>query len=125
MVITSNAGKLKKNFQDRLYNFVLKLTNFIGSLNERDMITKVISNQLARSGTSILSNYVEGKSASSRKDYINYFNHSLKSANESKIWISLLRDTNKCESKEALMLMTELEEISKIFASSIITLKRK
>lgn len=86
---------------------------------------KIIGNQLIRSGTSILANYVEGQSASSKKDFTNFLNHSLKSANESKLWISLLKDTKKIDIMEANWFLGELEEFSKIFAASIITLKKE
>jgi four helix bundle protein len=78
-----------------------------------------------RSGTSILANYIEANSASSKKDFINFFTHSLKSANESKVWICLLRDTGKGDKKEIAWLLKELIEISNIIAASIITLKGK
>ena len=78
-----------------------------------------------RSGTSIIGNYIEGQSASSKKDFMNYFNHSLKSTNESKLWLALLRDSKRAESKEVYRFLNELEEISKIFVSSILTLKGK
>ncbi|PJA99834.1 MAG: hypothetical protein CO128_02345 [Ignavibacteriales bacterium CG_4_9_14_3_um_filter_30_11] len=40
-----------------------------------------------RSETSILGNYIEGQSASSKKDFTYYFNTFLKSSNESKLWL--------------------------------------
>ena len=81
--------------------------------------------QLMRSGTSILANYIEANSASSKKDFINFFTHSLKSANESKVWLTLLRDTSKGDQKELKWLLDELVEIANILASSILTLKGK
>lgn len=115
----------KEDFKKRLYKFVLQLLKFIGSLNTKDVVCRVIADQLTRSGTSILSNYIEGYSSSSKKEFTNYFTISLKSANESKVWLALLRDDNKCDKVEANILLVELEEISKIFASSILTLKGK
>lgn len=117
--------KFKEEFKKRLYGFVLRLIKFVGSLDLKDPVVRVIVNQLVRSGTSVLSNYIEGLAASSRKEFINFFSHSLKSANESKVWVALLRDTGKCDPKEAEWLLSELDEISKIFASSILTLKGK
>ena len=81
--------------------------------------------QLLRSGTSVLANYIEANSASSRKDFVNFFTHSLKSANESKVWLCLLRDTDKGDKKELEFLLSELVEIANIIASSIMTLKGK
>ena len=81
--------------------------------------------QLLRSGTSILANYIEANSASSKKDFINFFTHSLKSANESKVWLCLLRDTSKEEKNKLEWLLTESLEISNVLASSILTMKGK
>ena len=70
-------------------------------------------------------NYFEAKSASSIKDFINFFTHSLKSANESKFWLTILMDANKCDKTEANYLLKETSEIANVLASSIITMKRK
>jgi four helix bundle protein len=78
-----------------------------------------------RSGTSILANYVEGQCASSKKDFANFINHSLKSTNESKMWFALLRDSKRAKSEEVKWFLDELDEYSKIFASSILTIKGK
>lgn len=121
----NDKEKFKKEFKNRLYKFVLRLIKFVATLNLKDQVCRIIADQLTRSGTSILSNYIEGLSGSSRKELINYFNICLKSSNESRVWVVLLRDTEKCNIAEANWLLAELEEISKIFASSILTLKGK
>ena len=117
-------NKFKTEFKKRLYNWVLRLIRFIDKL-PKDSICQVMGKQLLRSGTSILANYIEANSASSKKDFINFFTYSLKSANESKVWISLLRDTGKGDAQELGHLLDELIEISNILASSILTLKGK
>ena len=120
----NDKSKFKYEFKSRLYQFVLVLLKYLGSL-PYDAISKILIHQLVRSSTSILANYDEGQSASSRKDFIKYFEISLKSANESKVWIELLRDIGKIKSVEAIRQLQELTEISNIFASSILTLKGK
>ncbi len=107
-----------------MYNWVLRLIKFIDKL-PKSPVCDVIAKQLIRSGTSILANYIEANSASSKKDFINFFTHSLKSSNESKMWLTLLRDINKGNQKELKWLLDELIEISNILASSILTLKGK
>lgn len=123
---TQENKKIDKTelFKRRLYSFVLKLIQFIDVL-PNNRTTRVLGDQLLRSGTSILANYAEAKSSSSRKDYVNFFSYSLKSANESLVWLSLLRDTSNGDKNELDWFLNELEEISKIFASSILTLKGK
>lgn len=116
--------KFKNEFKKRLYNWVLRLIKFIDKLL-RDSVSNVMGKQLLRSGTSVLANYIEANSASSKKDFINFFTHALKSANESKVWLTLLRDVGKGDSNELKWLLSELIEIANILASSILTLKGK
>ena len=116
--------KFKKEFKEWLYRFVLRLLKFIGSL-PRNAITDVIGKQLIRSGTSVLANYIEGLSSSSKREFTNFFQYSLKSANESKMWLTLLRDTGNGDQKEIKYLLGELIEIANIFASSVMKLKGK
>jgi four helix bundle protein len=116
--------KFKSQLKKRMYIWVLTLIRFIDKL-PKDSTCNVIGKQLLRSGTSVLANYVEANSASSKKDFINFFTHSLKSSNESKMWLSILIDLKKGDGIEAKELLNELIEISNIIASSILTLKGK
>jgi len=120
----NDSAKFKNEFKKRLYTWVLDLIKFIDKL-PKDSVCNVIGKQLLRSGTSILANYVESRSSSSRKDFINFFTYSLKSANESKVWLDLLRDSNKGNKDEIERLLKELAEMSNVLASSILTLKGK
>ena len=124
MIVQNDSAKFKNEFKSRLYKWVLRLVKFIDSLSKGN-VNEVMGKQLLRSGTSILANYVEANSASSRKDFINFFTHSLKSANESKVWLSLLKDLDRGDKAEVDWLLKELIEISKVIASSILTLKGK
>ena len=114
----------KEEFRKRIKKFVLGLIQFVDCL-PNDKTCYVISNQLMRSGTSVGANYFEAKSASSRNDFINFFNHSLKSANETKFWLEILIEAGKCSTQQADKLFKEVSEISNIIAASIITLKSK
>lgn len=116
-------AKFKDDFKKRLYNFVLRLLKFISTL-PKNSVVYIISDQLIRSGTSVLSNYIEARASSSRKEFTNYFQICLKSANESKVWLALLRDTDNGNKTEIDWLLNELDEISRIFASSVINLKK-
>ena len=116
--------KFKKDFKKRLYSFTLKLIEFLDKLPQ-DNVLRRLGDQLLRSGTSIITNYIEGQAASSRKDFTKYFNISLKSANESKLWLTLLRDSKRAKPKDIEWFLKEVDEISNIFGSSILTLKGK
>lgn len=118
----NDNSKFKNDFKKRLYSWTLDLVKFIDKL-PKDSVCEVMGKQLLRSGTSVLANYIEASSASSRRDFTNFFNHSLKSANESKVWLTLLKDTGKGDGTTLNQLLEEIIEISKIIASSILTLR--
>ena len=116
----NKTGELKA----RLYRFTLRLIALIDVL-PGGVVGHRIGDQLLRSGTSILANYVEGQSAASRREFTNFLRIALKSANESKVWLCLLRDSKRVSDGQSEWLLKELGEISSILASSVITLKRK
>jgi len=118
----NDREKFKKEFKTRVYRFILRLVKFIDKL-PKDTSSQIFAKQILRSGTSIGANYIEAQASSSKKDFTNFFHHSLKSANETKFWLAILRDTGKCEENEAETLLAELTEIANILGSSILTLK--
>jgi len=120
----NDKEKFKESFKRRLYSFVLKMIDSLDKL-PKDNISNRLSDQLLRSGTSILSNYIEGQAASSKKEFTNYFQISLKSSNESKVWFALLRDSKRAKTEDTKWFLDELNELSNILASSVLTLKGK
>ena len=120
----NDNAKFKIEFKKRLYQFVLRLVRFIDGL-PKDTVCITLGKQLLRSGTSVLANYVEAGAASSKRDFINFFSHSLKSGNESKMWLTLLRDLRKGDRNETETLLKELIEITNIIAAGILTMKGK
>lgn len=121
----SDHANFKVVFKQRLYSYTLRLVRFIDALPKDSVCQTLGRNQLLRSGTSTLANYVEASAASSKKDFINFFRHSLKSANETKLWLALLRDLEKGDTKENTWLLNETAEVANVLASSILTMKGK
>lgn len=116
--------KLKTDLKERAYQFALRVIKLIDLL-PKDMSSRVIGKQLLRSGTSIGANIIEARASSSKRDFTNFFTHSLKSANESMFWLELLNDSGKAGAINLNPLTQELKEISNILGSSILTLKGK
>ncbi|MBZ1348651.1 MAG: four helix bundle protein [Candidatus Liptonbacteria bacterium] len=120
----------KKQFYQRVYKYGLEIIQRVENL-PKDQASRILGNQLLRSGTSVAANIIEAKSASSKRDYINFYHHALgcpeaiKSANESKLWICYLRDAKKITKEQSKKILKETEEIANILAASIITMKNK
>ncbi len=119
--MNNSESQLRK----RSYIFALNIIRFLGSLQNKDITIHIIKNQLLRSGTSIGANIVEAQAGSSRRDFTNYLNHSLKSANESEFWLGLLKDTGKVNRAKSDYLIKEVIEIANMLGSSLLTLKGK
>lgn len=120
----NDKEKFKMELKTRIYIWVVRLIKFLDML-PKDTMTQRIADQLLRSGASIGANYIEAQASSSKKDFINFFHHSLKSANESKFWLALLRDTDRGDKREIEISLRELIEIANILGSSILTAKGK
>ncbi|MHC4880971.1 MAG: four helix bundle protein [Planctomycetota bacterium] len=69
--------------------------------------------------------HIKDQAASSKRDFTKYLNIALKSANESKLWVALLRDSKRTTREETQWFLDELEEIANIFGSSLLTLRGK
>lgn len=114
--------KFKIKLKDRAYNYSIKTIEFLDTL-AKDSSTHVITNQLLRSATSIGANIVEAQASSSKKDFANFLNHSLKSANETIYWLGLLKDAKRIKNPQLEYLLNETKELANILGASMLTLR--
>jgi len=116
--------EFKKNFIKRLVSFSVCILHFCENARKEKVLWS-ITDQLARSATSIGANVVEAKSSSSKRDYLRFFEIALKSANETKYWLIVLKETYPLLQIDVDNILREAEEISKIIGASVLTLKDK
>jgi four helix bundle protein len=120
----SYNSKGKSELKARCLDFSVNVIKFIDAIPEK-RINWILANQLLRSATSIGANIIEAKSSSSRKDFIKFYDIALKSANETEYWLGLLRDALDIDGKNLQYLIKETEEISRMLAASLLTMKNK
>ncbi len=111
------------NIRKRAFKLTLEVIKFVDSLPKCSS-TFVIGKQLIASSSSIGANTVEAKSSASKKEFINFYNYSLKSANESIYWLYLLKELYPLRKKEIEPFINETNELSNMLASSILTMKK-
>lgn len=87
-----NDGEKPYKIGHRCFYFSKEVLMFVGSC-KYDKIYYSLFDQLLRSATSFGANVIEGKSGSSKKDWKNFFVIALKSANETKYWLCLIRES--------------------------------
>ena len=100
---------------------VVKMCQFL-SVEKKEF---VLSKQLLRSGTSIGANIEESIGGQSEKDFLAKLSISYKEARETIYGLKLLKETEYISEVEFESIHNEAEEICKILAKIIITLKNK
>ena len=117
-----NEGEKPYKISYRCFYFSKEVILFVKNC-KYDRIYHSLIDQLIRSATSIGANVVEGKSGSSKKDWRNYYAIALKSSNETKYWLCLIKETIQVPGSKMDELIKEADEISKIIASIILNAK--
>lgn len=120
----SQIKNSKKELKYRAFYLSINVIKFLEGLTYKQSI-KIISDQLIRCITSVGANIVEAKSSSSKKEFLNYFQISLKSANEAKYWLAMLKELLPEDREKIYTFLKEVEEISKIIGTSVLTMKGK
>ncbi len=108
----------------RCYNFSIGIIKYLRS-KQWDAFSSIVVKQLMRSAMSVGANVVEAVNSSSRLEFKRYYEIALKSCNETKYWLCILRDGFEVKDNEIGELLKEGNELSKILASSVLSLKLK
>lgn len=112
------------NIRHRAFYFSKNVIDFIKAA-KYDRIYFSLFDQLIRSSTSVGANLIEGSAGVSGKDYINYHAIALKSANETKYWLCLIKESELADKNKLNELIKEADEISKIIGKIVINLKHR
>ena len=86
---------------------------------------KVIINQIVRSATSVGANYRAVNRARSDKEFISKLNIVLEESDETLYWLELIYLRNWLPSETLLPLISEANELTAIFVSSLKTVKER
>jgi len=114
----------KEELKRRVYLLALRILKLIDKLPNQKAYWS-LGDQLLRAGSSIGANIIEAQAASSKRDFINFYHHALKSANETKFWLCLVRDSGKIDKTLINPILKEAVELSNIIGASLLTLKNK
>lgn len=114
-----------KDIKQRTFEFALEVVHLCRKLEERRGVTKTLSKQLLRSGTSIGANVEEAHAGQSRADFINKYSIALKEARETVYWLRLLHEAEERNDGRILKMQSEAEEIAKIIGSIIVNTKAR
>lgn len=116
---------MKENvIQQKSFGFAVRIINLFKYLCEEKK-EFVLSKQILRCGTSIGANIEEAISGQSDKDFIAKVSIAQKEARETRYWLKLLSETNFITAEQSNSLLNDVEEINKIIARILLTMKAK
>ena len=116
----SKKGLLKQ----RSYDFAVRVVNMVRYLQE-ERREHVLSKQVLRSGTAIGALVREAEYAQSEADFVSKLSVSLKEANETDYWLSLLHDTRYMDDDAFKSMEADCKELIALLVSSVNTVKKK
>jgi four helix bundle protein len=122
--LPAGQAKFKTDLKTRCYRFSLEIISFMDTLPNKKSCW-IIADQLSRSSMSVGANLVESTASSSRLEFKKFQEISLKSANETKYWLGLLRDSGMADKDKTNKLLAEVTELANMIASGILKLKGK
>lgn len=114
-----------KNICERTFEFATRIVKLCQELDKIQGVSRTLSNQLLRSGTSIGANVEEAQAGQSRADFINKNAIALKEARETHYWLRLLIATSIMSKNRLSGLLDEASEIKLVIGSIIVSTKRK
>ncbi len=110
--------KVENDLLRRSYRFSVAVIKFTAGLPEK-RIYGAIAGELERAVNSIGVSIIDGQAESSKKEIARYYKIALKSANETKYWLALMRDALDGDKVIISKLMKETSELAKLMAAHL------
>ena len=107
----------KSEFRQRTRQFAGRVVRLYIALPLRRAEVAVLGKQMLRSGTSVAANYREASRARSRNEFISKIEQCAQEADETQLWLELLRDDCGINLPEISSLWQEADELIAIFVT--------
>ena len=115
----------KEALRRRTKAFASAVVRFYISLDKGREELRILGKQLLRSGTSVAANYREASRARSEAEFIAKIDQCAQEADESQLWLELLRDDCHINSEPVFWLIQEAVELIAIFVTMSKNVKQR
>lgn len=106
------------DLKKRTKSFTISILNLVDNLPLKTS-TKIVANQLGRSGSSVGANYRASLRARSDNEYVSKLNIVLEETDESLFWLEVLEELNVIEKDKLKPLLSEANELTAIFVTTL------
>jgi len=117
--------RLTEELRNRSKQYASAIIRLYVSLPVSRREVQVLGHQLLRSGTSVAAQIREASRARSDAEFCSKLDSALQEADESALWLELLRDDCGITAKELNDLMAETDELMSIFVTMVNRTKRR
>jgi four helix bundle protein len=115
---------VEKNLRERTIQFALRIIRLYLAIPERSA-TRILGNQILKSGTSVGAHYREAQRAKSNADFISKIEGALQELDETSYWLELLGDSELVASSRLDSLRQETDELLAILVTIVKRVKSK
>ena len=115
---------MEKNLRERTKQFALRIIRLYVAIPEPGA-TRILGNQILKSGTSVGAHYREAQRAKSNADFISKIEGALQELDETSYWLELLGDSELVASSRLDSLRQETDELLAILVTIVKRVKSK
>src|SRR2546430_2134128 len=117
--------RLSEDLRNRTKRFASDVIQLYVTLPKRRKEVEILGNQLLRSGTSVAAHAREASRARSDSEFCSKLDGLLQEADESQLWLELLRDDCAIEDAQLIDLHAEIDELLAIFTTIVAKIRRE
>src|SRR3982074_3336467 len=118
-------SRISEELRQRTKGYASAIIRLYVALPRSRKEVEVLGHQLLRSGTSVAAHVREASRARSDAEFCSKLDAALQEADESGLWLELLRDDCGMDSAEVLHLVEETDELMSIFVTMVDRTKRR
>lgn len=118
-------SRLLEDLRERTKNYASAVIRFYVKLPKQRKEVDVLANQLLRSGTSVAAHAREASRARSESEFCSKLDGLLQEADESALWLELLRDDCDVRGEATENLLNETGELMGIFITMVAKLRKR
>jgi four helix bundle protein len=108
---------------ERSFDFAVRVVKLCQFLDEKRGVPRVLSPQILRSGTSVVSNIEEAQAAQSKADFVSKMSIALKEARETHVRLRILAAADVLAKSKLAPLIDEAHELKLIIGAIIVSAK--
>jgi four helix bundle protein len=112
-------SRVSEELRRRTRNYASLIVRLFGALPKPRPEAQIIGRQLLRSGTSVVANFREASRARTTTEFISKLEICIQEADETDLWLELLRDDCSLADKKIEDLLIETNQLISIFVTMV------